>query len=134
MTRGPTQLVFDTRAAWRSAAARIAAKGWRKLLVIGTRRMVDAAQADCVLVDTTGLVLGRGAVLKALKIEAVRPHALVMIEQGEELAPIARAHRHLEPLRIPPSPAARRKSERVRRRPHGISAVARCSGRRNPLR
>lgn len=84
-------------------------------LVIGTQRIVDAARAHCIIIDTTGLVQGRGAVLKALKIEAVRPDALVLLGQGDELAPIARAHRHLELLPVAPSPAARRKSERARK-------------------
>ena len=84
-------------------------------LVIGTRRLVDAAAAEFVLIDTTGLVHGRGAALKALKIEALRPDAVVLLERGEELAPIVRAHRHLDLLRLQPSPAARRKSDPARR-------------------
>jgi len=84
-------------------------------MVIGTRRLVDSARAEFVVIDTTGLVHGRGATLKALKIEALRPDVVVLLEREAELAPIVRAHRHLNLLRLQPSPAACRKSDRARR-------------------
>lgn len=85
-------------------------------LVLGTRRMVDAAQGEFVVIDTTGLVQGKGRVLKGFLVEALQPDAVVCLERGEELAPIRHAARHLNLLRLRPSPLAAPKSSDARRR------------------
>jgi polynucleotide 5'-hydroxyl-kinase GRC3/NOL9 len=72
-------------------------------MVVGTRQLVDAAQAAFVVIDTTGFVDGVGRVLKGYKIEAIRPDVIVAIAQDAELQPILKAYRHYRVLRIPPS-------------------------------
>jgi len=85
-------------------------------LVLGTRRMAEAAKGEFVLIDTTGLVQGRGRDLKGFQIDSLQPDALVCLERGEELAPIRHAARHCHILRLPPSRLAATKSPNARRR------------------
>ncbi len=85
-------------------------------LVLGTRRMAEAAQGEFVVIDTVGLVQGKGRVLKGFQIESLRPDALVCLERGEELAPIRHAARHCNLLRLHPSRLAAGKSPNARRR------------------
>jgi polynucleotide 5'-hydroxyl-kinase GRC3/NOL9 len=76
-------------------------------LVVGTSRLVSAADAPFVVVDTTGYVEGAGRVLKAYKIEAVRPDLVIAIERRGELETILRSHRTYRTIRIRPSRKAR---------------------------
>lgn len=85
-------------------------------MVVGAKRMLDAAQADFVLVNTTGFIHGVGRVLKTHKIEALRPDVIVAIQAGDELESILRAHRNQHIIRIAPSPLAAPKSADDRRR------------------
>ncbi|MEW6765729.1 MAG: Clp1/GlmU family protein [Pseudomonadota bacterium] len=85
-------------------------------LVLGTRRMVEAAAGEFVVVDTTGLVQGKGRILKGFLIESLRPDVLVCLERGEELAPIRHAARQMNILRLRPSTQAVAKSPQARRR------------------
>jgi len=85
-------------------------------LVLGTWQMVEAAKGDYVVIDTAGLVQGRGRVLKGFQIESLRPDVLICLERGDELAPIRHAARHCNTLRLRPSRLAARKSRDLRRR------------------
>jgi polynucleotide 5'-hydroxyl-kinase GRC3/NOL9 len=76
-------------------------------LVVGTSRLVSAADAPFVVIDTTGYVEGAGRVLKAYKIEAVRPDLVIAIERRGELETILRSHRTYRTIRIRPSRKAR---------------------------
>lgn len=84
-------------------------------LVVGTRRLVDATAAAVVLINTTGLVHGRGRELKAYQIESLEPDVIVAIEQYGELEAILRPYRHCRIVRLPPSPMAVAKSPAQRR-------------------
>jgi polynucleotide 5'-hydroxyl-kinase GRC3/NOL9 len=76
-------------------------------LVIGTTRLVGAANAAFVIVDTTGYIDGAGRVLKGYEIDAVRPDLIVAMEKRDELQPILRSHGTYRTERIRPSPKAR---------------------------
>jgi polynucleotide 5'-hydroxyl-kinase GRC3/NOL9 len=76
-------------------------------LVVGAARLAGAADAPFVVVDTTGYVDGAGRVLKAYKIEAVRPDLIVAIEKRGELEPILRPYRTYRSIRLRPSRKAR---------------------------
>ncbi len=76
-------------------------------LVIGTSRLVSAADARFVIIDTTGYVEGAGRVLKGYKIEAVQPDLIVAIEKRGELEVILRSHAIYRVIRIRPSRKAR---------------------------
>jgi polynucleotide 5'-hydroxyl-kinase GRC3/NOL9 len=84
-------------------------------MVVGTRKLVDAARAPFVVVNTTGFIQGVGRVLKGYKIEAIQPHVVVAIAQGAELQPLLRAYRHYRILRLLPSESAVAKSPEQRR-------------------
>jgi polynucleotide 5'-hydroxyl-kinase GRC3/NOL9 len=84
-------------------------------MVIGTRRLVDPAQGECVLINTTGLVQGVGRILKGYKIEAIQPDVVVAIEQAAELQPITRAYRNYRTLRLQPSASTIPKTPEQRR-------------------
>ena len=84
-------------------------------MVLGTRRLVETAQGAFVLINTTGLVHGVGRILKGYKIEAVQPDVVVALEQGTELQPITRAHRHYRTLHLQPSASAMAKTAEQRR-------------------
>jgi polynucleotide 5'-hydroxyl-kinase GRC3/NOL9 len=84
-------------------------------MVVGTRQLVDAAQAACVIINTTGLVHGVGRILKSYTIEAIQPHVIIAIEQGAELQPLLTAYRNYRILRLRPSPQAMIKTPEQRR-------------------
>lgn len=85
-------------------------------LVLGTWQMVEAAKGEYVVIDTAGLIQGRGRILKGFQIESLRPDVLICLERGDELAPIRHAARHCNTLRLRPSRLAARKSSDARRR------------------
>jgi len=84
-------------------------------MVIGTRQLVDAAQAAFVLINTTGFIDGVGRILKGYKIEAIQPDVVVAIEQDAELQPLLRAYRNYRTLRLRASASARAKTSEQRR-------------------
>ncbi len=90
--------------------------------VIGTKRMVDRAQAlgcDRVLVDTSGLVQGElGRTLKQYKIELVDPDLVCCLQRGDECEPVLRLFGdggRPVILRLAASPVARKRSQEERR-------------------
>lgn len=85
-------------------------------LVLGTRRMAEAAKGEFTVIDTTGLIHGRGRALKGFQIDSLQPDVLVCLERGEELAAIRHAARHCNMLRLHPSGLALPKSPSARRR------------------
>lgn len=76
-------------------------------LVIGTARLVGAANAAFVVVDTDGYVDGAGRVVKGYQIDAVRPDLIVALEKQGELEPILRPYGTYPAARIRPSAKAR---------------------------
>lgn len=93
-------------------------------LVLGTRRMADAAKGEFVVIDTTGLIQGKGRILKGFQIESLQPDVLVCLERGDELAPLRRAARHCSILRLRPSGIATPKSPNARRRAREAAFLA----------
>jgi len=85
-------------------------------LVLGTRRMTEAAKGEFVVIDTTGLIHGKGRLLKGFQTDSLQPDALVCLERGEELAAIRHAARHCNIVRLRPSGLAVLKSPNARRR------------------
>jgi polynucleotide 5'-hydroxyl-kinase GRC3/NOL9 len=84
-------------------------------VVVGVKRLLDTAQATCLIVNTTGLVHGIGRVLKSYKIDTVQPDAIVALEQGRELRALLHAYRHYHILRLPVSTYAIAKTSAQRR-------------------
>ncbi len=84
-------------------------------MVVGTEQLIGQAQAQRVVVNTTGLVHGVGRVLKAFVIEAVRPDVIVAITRGRELSAVLAPYRHTRTFRLTPSEQARLKSREQRR-------------------
>lgn len=85
-------------------------------IVVGTRQIVEAAKGEFVVIDTAGLVQGRGRQLAGFQIESLHPDVLVCLERGDELAAIRHAARHCNTLRLRSSRSAVRKSPEARRR------------------
>ncbi len=87
-------------------------------MVVAVSRLTEMASrmADVTLVDTTGFVSGPGSDLKRLKVEAVRPDFLVLLERGNELETLARSvGGHTRVIRLGVSERARRYSPEERR-------------------
>ena len=84
-------------------------------MTVGTRHLVDAARAACIIINTTGFVSGPGRVLKSYKIEAVQPDVIVALEHGRELRALLHAYRHYRLLRLPASAYAATKTPEQRR-------------------
>lgn len=74
----------------------ISPKGSMLPLVVGTRRMLDAALADGlqkILVDTTGLISGPpGRIVKSHKIAALNPDILICLQTGQECEHLIRPY------------------------------------------
>lgn len=91
------------RAALLAAAARLAEAG--------------AAGGRLVVVNTCGFIRGPGQRLQTATAQAVRPDLVVCLERTTEAAALAEALAARTPvLRLPSSPAVRRKSQARRRR------------------
>jgi polynucleotide 5'-hydroxyl-kinase GRC3/NOL9 len=95
----------------------------------GTGRLVRralAAGSPHVIVDTGGLVAGAlGLALKRAKIRAVDPDLVIVVQHRDESEPLARAlSTGARPavLRLPASPAVRRRTQ-IQRRLHRDSAL-----------
>ncbi len=91
-------------------------------MVVGVRRMRDAARAHVAIVNTTGFIHGAGRALKSDKIEALRPDVIVGLAAGDELDAILKAHRNVPTLQIRPSrfAAAKTTQQRTRNREHAF--------------
>ena len=87
---------------------------WQRLIQ-GTRRLMDRTEADLLVVNTSGLLVGPGLRLKAAKIDEVQPDLLIALGQDPALAAIADGRPPLPVLRLPSSPMARRKTDGERR-------------------
>lgn len=84
-------------------------------MIVGTRQLLDQTTSPLVIVNTSGLISGVGEILKAYKIDAVRPDAIVALAHGQELEPILAAHRHFRIFHLTPSFKAQEKSMELRR-------------------
>jgi polynucleotide 5'-hydroxyl-kinase GRC3/NOL9 len=93
-------------------------------LIVGMARLVAAADATFVIVDTTGYIEGAGRVLKGYEIEAVRPDLIVAIEKRGELASILRPHAIYRAIHVLPSPEARPRDRLQRERARAAAFAA----------
>lgn len=84
-------------------------------MVVGTQQLIEQAQAQRVVINTTGLVHGVGRILKAFVIEAVRPDVIVAIAHGRELSAVLAPYRYVRIFRLTPSAHARLKTREQRR-------------------
>jgi polynucleotide 5'-hydroxyl-kinase GRC3/NOL9 len=80
----------------------------------GAARLVAAAEAEAVILNTAGFVRGLGLRLQLATIAAVRPTLIVAIGEDEGLDPILAGAGAVPALRIPASPHARRKTPAAR--------------------
>ena len=83
-------------------------------MVVGTRQLLEQADAQATIINTSGLVTGVGEVLKTYKIDALRPDIIVALERDGELDSLLNAHRHLRLLRLSPSSHAQSKPFQLR--------------------
>jgi polynucleotide 5'-hydroxyl-kinase GRC3/NOL9 len=88
--------------------------GWQHL-IHGTRRLVQRTDADLLIVNTSGLLVGSGLRLKTAKIDVVQPDLLIALGEDPALASIIEGRRSLPVLRLPSSTMARRKTDGERR-------------------
>jgi polynucleotide 5'-hydroxyl-kinase GRC3/NOL9 len=84
-------------------------QGWQDL-ISGLIRMVAAADAGVLIVNTSGLLAGPGPRLKAQKIAAINPDLVVGIGDGPDLETVLSDHSDRAVMRLPSSPRARRKT------------------------
>jgi polynucleotide 5'-hydroxyl-kinase GRC3/NOL9 len=84
-------------------------------MVVGTKLLVDAAEAAFVIVNTTGLIEGAGRILKGFKIENVNPDIVVAIDRSGEAQPILDDYRHRRTTSLPASELATPKSPEQRK-------------------
>jgi polynucleotide 5'-hydroxyl-kinase GRC3/NOL9 len=89
-------------------------QGWSRLIE-GARRLAQQTDADCLIVNTSGLLAGPGRRLKAAKIDALRPDLLIAVGTGRSLDEIPQGALALPILRVPCSPEARHKTAGERR-------------------
>ena len=89
-------------------------QGWRRLIE-GTRRLSRRTDADLLVVNTSGLLAGPGRPLKVAKIDALQPDLLMALGDVPDLEAMTRDRPALPILRLPSSPAARRKTDGERR-------------------
>ncbi len=78
--------------------------------VLGTKHLVDTAQATRVVINTPGFVRGAGRVLQTHLIEAIRPDVIIALVKGRELSALLKPYRYHHTLRLAPSPQASAKT------------------------
>ncbi len=84
-------------------------------LLVGVRKMMDAARGEAVLINTTGLIQGAGRALKTHKIEITSPNLLLALHRKDELEEILRAFSFIDIKRLEVPPEAKVKSPTQRR-------------------
>ncbi|WP_342678707.1 Clp1/GlmU family protein [Methanofollis sp. UBA420] len=88
--------------------------------LVSLRRLLDAAVAEgpeVVLVDSCGYIWGDGGVeFQRRSIEILKPDAIVAIGRQAEIGRILAPFPAIQVHRLPPAPAARRRSQGERRR------------------
>lgn len=120
--RGPVTRLADAEClALEFVGATSAARCLRQT-ALATARLVDRARSlvfERILVDTSGLVAGDfGRALKRLKIDAVRPDLLVLVQRAGECEHIARAYEAAGApiiVRVAALPSPTRRTPTVRR-------------------
>jgi polynucleotide 5'-hydroxyl-kinase GRC3/NOL9 len=92
-------------------------RGWTRVAE-GIVQLASESEgrSDLLVMNTGGFLSGAGARLKAAKIAALRPDLLIAIGSDTALDALIEAHLALPCLRLPSSPAARRKTAGERRR------------------
>ncbi|OHV13935.1 Clp1/GlmU family protein [Kushneria phosphatilytica] len=80
------------------------------------RLMKHHGQTTLTVINTSGLLSGRGRALKATVIDAARPQLIVVLGDDPALDAILQPHRRLPVLRLAASPHARRRGRNERRR------------------
>lgn len=83
-------------------------------MVVGVRRLVDAADTPFIIINTTGMVGGAGRALKTSKIDAIQPDVIVTLEKNAELQALVRMNRQRNIVRLEPSPRVKSKSPEER--------------------
>lgn len=84
-------------------------------VVVGLSRLVERSQANHKVINTSGLILGLGRILKGYKIEALMPDVVVALQRGYELEPLLNAYRNHRIVRLRPSARAVSRTQEARR-------------------
>jgi polynucleotide 5'-hydroxyl-kinase GRC3/NOL9 len=97
-------------------------EGHFPIFLKGVKKMLDRAtssEADLILIDTTGFVLGEGGKeLKRRKIELLSPHFILALQRSDEIEPILELFNdrpQIKIFRLPLSPGVRIRSMEERR-------------------
>ncbi|MBD0271968.1 MAG: hypothetical protein ICV73_08565, partial [Acetobacteraceae bacterium] len=90
-------------------------RGWRRSVAGVGRLAAEAAGADLLVINTSGLLAGVGRRMKAAEIAAARPDLLVALGEGADLEAALADHGAIPALRLVRSPLARRKGAGERR-------------------
>jgi polynucleotide 5'-hydroxyl-kinase GRC3/NOL9 len=91
-------------------------RGWRRSVAGVGRLAAEAAGADLLVCNTSGLLAGAGRRSKAAEIAAARPDLLVALGEGADLEAVLADHGGAIPaLRLARPPSARRKGAGERR-------------------
>lgn len=85
-------------------------------IVIGTRRLVEAAGDRTALVDTPGMIHGAGRILLQFLLESLRPEAVVALERDGEAGAILSGTQATARFRLPPPWRLATKSSAQRRK------------------
>jgi polynucleotide 5'-hydroxyl-kinase GRC3/NOL9 len=78
-------------------------------------RLASQPDADCLVVNTSGLLAGPGRFLKATKIQELQPDLVIALGGGAMLEALAGDWPALEIVRLPSSPMAKFKTKGQRR-------------------
>lgn len=84
-------------------------------ILTGTKLMVEEADTDFVLIDTTGLIRNAGLALKTHKIELVDPDIILALQRGKELEEVLAPFSFKRVLRLGVSSRVRVKGRGRRR-------------------
>ena len=89
-------------------------QGWRRTIE-GVRTLARDAEADLMITNTSGVVVGAGRRLKAAKIAVIRPDLLIAIGSAADVEPVLSDHSDVTVMRLSRSPHARQKTKGARR-------------------
>ncbi|MFQ6056867.1 MAG: Clp1/GlmU family protein, partial [Methanosarcinales archaeon] len=79
------------------------------------KKMVENANTDFVLIDTTGLIQFTGRALKTYKIEILKPDLIIALQRKDELEPILKPFEYMNIIRLTVSEKANKKGIEARR-------------------
>jgi len=115
LVREPFSMLYELKPESMYFVGSTSPKSYLLPMIVGTKKMVENANTDFVLIDTTGLIQFTGRALKTYKIEILKPDFIIALQRKDELEPILKPFEYINIIRLTVSEKANKKGIEARR-------------------